>query len=48
MLVVPEPLASVVRGLQVDTEFGDLWEAECDTRRWELIDIAPERVAAVK
>jgi broad specificity phosphatase PhoE len=47
-IVVPEPLASVVRGLLLDGKLADLWEAECDTGCWEVIDIAPGRVAAMK
>jgi phosphoserine phosphatase len=42
-LVVPEPLASVIRCLLLDSQIGDLWEAECDTGRWELIDVASPR-----
>jgi broad specificity phosphatase PhoE len=47
-LVVPEPLASVIRGLLVDAKLSDLWSAECDTGCWELIDLSREVVAAMK
>jgi hypothetical protein len=45
-LVIPDPLASMVRCLFDQGELGDLWKAACDSCRWELIDIVPERVAA--
>jgi broad specificity phosphatase PhoE len=44
-LVVPEPLASVVRCVLEHSGLGDLWKAECDAGQWELIDIEPERLA---
>ncbi len=43
-LIVPDPLASMVRCFLDQGELGDLWKAECDSCRWELIDIVPERV----
>ena len=44
-LVVPEPLASVVRSQLSCCALGDLWEAECDTGRWEVLQIEPARLA---
>jgi len=44
-LVVPEPIASLVRSLLCDSEMGDLWKAECEQGGWELIDIPAEKVA---
>jgi broad specificity phosphatase PhoE len=38
-LVVPEPLATVVRTLLCHGAAGDLWKAECDCGRWDLIDV---------
>jgi len=38
-LVVPEPLASVVREYLGDGELGDLWEATCEHGRWTLISV---------
>lgn len=44
-IVVPEPLASVVRHILTDRALGDLWKAECDTGRWELLDLeAPRQI----
>jgi phosphoserine phosphatase len=46
-LVVPEPLASLVRTLLRPAELGDLWKAEGDCGRWELIEMASgEQVVA--
>ena len=42
-LVVPEPLASVVRCVLEHNDLGDLWKSECDSGNWELIDIEPQR-----
>jgi broad specificity phosphatase PhoE len=44
-LVVPEPLASVVRCVLEHSDLGDLWKAECDNGHWELIDVEPEKLA---
>jgi broad specificity phosphatase PhoE len=44
-LVVPEPLASLVRSLLNHSEVGDLWKAECDRGGWELIAVPAEKVA---
>ncbi|MCA9163469.1 MAG: histidine phosphatase family protein [Planctomycetales bacterium] len=46
-LVVPEPLASVVRHLLTNHDLGDLWRAECETGRWELIEVEAGRTAAL-
>ena len=35
-LVVPEPLASLVRRYVTDCELGDLWKAERETGQWEV------------
>lgn len=37
-LVVPEPLASLVREFLTKEELGDLWQANCDHGRWTVID----------
>ncbi len=42
-LIVPEPMASLVRCCIEHTEVGDLWKSECDRGEWELIDIEPEQ-----
>jgi probable phosphoglycerate mutase len=44
-LVVPEPLASVVRNVLRHDEWGDLWQCSCANARWELIDM-PQTVGA--
>ena len=44
-LVLPEPLASVARGILQDDVLGDLWKAETDCGGWTLIEIQPEAVA---
>jgi broad specificity phosphatase PhoE len=44
-VVVPEPLASLVRALLLDIEITDLWKAECEGGGWELIDVPAEKVA---
>lgn len=41
-IVVPEPLASLVRTALDQRELGDLWKVECDTCRWEMLDVLPE------
>jgi len=40
-MVVPEPLASLVRKHLENVEMGDLWEAECRCGSWEAIDLVP-------
>jgi len=44
-LVVPEPLASLVRVYLGQGHLGDLWRANASHGRWELIEVAPEVVA---
>lgn len=41
-LVIPEPLASVVRSQLESAEMGDLWQAECRCGSWETIELATE------
>jgi phosphoserine phosphatase len=38
-LVVPDPLASILRSCVEQTELGDLWKAECDFGGWQLLDV---------
>jgi len=45
-IVVPEPLASFVRHVLGEPEFGDLWKAECEGGGWKLIDVAGEPATA--
>jgi broad specificity phosphatase PhoE len=44
-LVIPEPLASLVRSILSQSDVGDLWRAECECGGWQMIDVQPERVA---
>ena len=43
-LVVPEPLASFVRGHLRDDELGNFWSAEQDCGNWTVIDVEPGKV----
>jgi broad specificity phosphatase PhoE len=43
-LVVPEPLASLVRRYLKHDELGDLWKALAGHGRWEILDIEPAGV----
>jgi phosphoserine phosphatase len=45
-LVVPEPMASVVKEMLGSDEIGDLWQAECDRGQWELVEGEPDQVVA--
>jgi phosphoserine phosphatase len=38
-VVVPDPLASILRCCIEHSELGDLWKAECDCGRWERLDL---------
>ena len=46
-LVVPEPLASVVRRAVSDCDLGDLWQAECHHGEWEILEGATKRPAVI-
>lgn len=37
-LVVPEPLASLVRSTLQHSDLGDLWKAECECGGWQVIE----------
>jgi len=37
-IIVPEPLATLVRGEVTRAPLGDLWEAECMGGNWEFLD----------
>jgi len=43
-VVVPEPLASVLRSELAGGELGDLWEAENVCGQWEIIDVTEENM----
>jgi phosphoserine phosphatase len=44
-LIVPEPLASVVRKLLRHDDWGDLWQSSEAAAKWELIEV-PQAVGA--
>ncbi len=43
-VIAPEPLASVCRSVLNESDLGDLWKAECDCGRWEVIDVESSRI----
>jgi len=45
-MVVPEPLASLVRARLGPKELGDLWEAAAEHGSWEVIRVGPQSVAS--
>jgi probable phosphoglycerate mutase len=45
-LVVPEPLASIVRHHLNQTELGDLWKAVEEHGHWEILEVGPKPVVA--
>ncbi len=45
IIVAPEPLASIIRSVMLQTDFGDLWQAERRCGWWELIQY--EKAAVV-
>jgi broad specificity phosphatase PhoE len=44
-LVIPEPVASLVRAVVCQCEVGDLWKAECECGGWEMLEAKSEKVA---
>ena len=44
-LVVPEPVASLVRAIISGGDLGDLWKAECECGGWQMLDAQPEKLA---
>ncbi len=46
-VVVPEPLASILRTFLDQSDLGDLWQSECDFGKWDLIEIDSPKEAAV-
>lgn len=45
-MVVPEPMASLVRSYLDRSQLGDLWQAETACGHWEMIDVQPEQLVA--
>jgi broad specificity phosphatase PhoE len=46
-MVVPEPLASLVRQFVKHDELGDLWQALGSHGRWEVLDVEPAQAPAL-
>ena len=46
-LVIPEPLASLVRRHFKNDDLGDLWKALADHGHWEVFDLEPAKVPAL-
>jgi broad specificity phosphatase PhoE len=44
-VVVPEPLASLVRRYITQGELGDLWKVTAEHGRWEILEAVPATVA---
>lgn len=44
-VVIPEPVATLMRSLLCQSDPGDLWKAECDCGRWEVLTVEPAEVA---
>ncbi len=43
-LVVPEPLASLIKNFLDGAKLGDLWKVECDCGSWEFIDVESKAI----
>ena len=43
-LVVPEPLASLIKNFLNGAKLGDLWKVECDCGSWEFIDVESKAI----
>jgi phosphoserine phosphatase len=46
MIVVPEPLASLIRSHLTGQELGDLWKPSVNGKRWEILPVVPQGAAA--
>lgn len=44
VLVVPDPLATIIRSILECKSVGDLWQTECDSCYWEVIDFSSRKV----
>ena len=45
-IVVPGPLACIVRSYLDQTDLGDLWQAETECGSWVAIDVRAKKVLA--
>lgn len=46
-MVIPEPMASVVKHLLCSAEVGDMWKSCCDDGHWDTIQITPAQLVLV-
>jgi broad specificity phosphatase PhoE len=46
-LVVPDPLASILRCCVERSELGNMWKAECDFGGWELLELTSAEALSV-
>ncbi len=46
-VVVPEPLASLVRNLLTHDELGNLWKASSEHGHWEVFEVQPKALAPI-
>ncbi|MEM7313817.1 MAG: histidine phosphatase family protein [Planctomycetota bacterium] len=46
-VVMPEPIASILRAMLINEELGDLWQAETTCGHWELIEVNPASPVAL-
>jgi broad specificity phosphatase PhoE len=44
-LVVPEPIASLIRCTISQCQLGDLWKAECEAGGWQMLEVPSKTVA---
>lgn len=44
VLVVPDPLATIIRSILECKSIGDLWQTECESCYWEVIDVNDKKL----
>ena len=44
VVVVPDPLATIVHAILESEEIGDLWQSECESCHWEVIDVNAKKL----
>jgi broad specificity phosphatase PhoE len=44
-LVLPEPMATLVRHYLTQSDLGDLWKVSVDHANWEVLEVEPESLA---
>ncbi|MDB4755952.1 histidine phosphatase family protein [Mariniblastus sp.] len=43
ILVLPDPLATIIHAMLASEDVGDLWKSECQCCRWEVIDVSSSK-----